>query len=91
MKCILTCKCGDTPEFAKDAYSLLFPETETPTLISGDDEIMKFSTGFPQGSEAYSYIHGIAISKEKYAIFMEIDKDNNIVQAYNLITGHQIQ
>lgn len=38
MRLIITCGCGDTTEFAKDAFRILFPGEETPQVLEMNDE-----------------------------------------------------
>lgn len=91
MKVILCCDCGDTPAFAKDAYSILFPNTTEPEIYAGDGEIAEFSTTLPQQSEAYAVVSGLSQSKEKFAVFLAINDDSSIANAYNLLTGNRMQ
>lgn len=91
MKVILCCDCGDTPAFAKDAYSILFPSGSEPAVYAGDDKIAEFSTTLPQQSEAYAIVSGLSQSKEKFAVFLDIDDDSSVANAYNLLTGNRMQ
>lgn len=34
MNLIVTCGCGDTDAFAKDAFSIIFPSAPTPPIVS---------------------------------------------------------
>lgn len=33
MRLIITCGCGDTTQFAKDAFKILHPDEETPEVV----------------------------------------------------------
>ena len=91
MKIILSCKCGDTPTFARDAYSLLFPDAPTPNTYIGGAAIERAASRFSSTSEAYQYIMGVANSREKYAVYLDVNDNGGIVEAYNLLTGNRIQ
>lgn len=92
MKVILSCKCGDTPKFAEDAYSLLFPgESTTPEQVVGEYKIGLVATRFSPSSEARQYISGLAQTKDRFAIYLSVDEAGNIIETYNLLTGNRIQ
>lgn len=37
MRLIVTCGCGDTTQFAKDAFKIMFPKEELPKVIESPD------------------------------------------------------
>lgn len=83
-KVILCCSCFRMDKKATEAYALLFPNEEQPTLIKGRDRIYKYA-------KKINNDHMVAISKlsGKYAYFIEFD-GNNITKEYNLLTGQRI-
>lgn len=88
---ILVCNCNDTPKFAEESFSLLFPNLSTPKVIAGDTAINAFADILPPKTEACRYIRGIANNKERFAIYLDWDDSGNIRSAYNLLTGKKIQ
>lgn len=38
MRIIITCGCGDTTQFAKEAFKILYPDEKVPKLIEMNDE-----------------------------------------------------
>lgn len=87
---VLTCKCGDTPKFAEESFSLLFPGLPTPKIVSGS-AIPTVADALPAKSEAARYIRGLVSNKERYAVYLSWDPSGNILSAYNLLTGRRIQ
>ena len=82
MKYILCCTCFNMEKKAREAFSLLFPNEVSPTVVKGKDRIYKLS-------QTLNNEHIKAISKlsGKFAYYVELDDSNNIVKEYNLLTG----
>lgn len=57
---IVTCGCGETDEFAKNAFRLLFPNTDCPQInrkapISQNPKILEFVKALEKSGKAYAY------------------------------------
>lgn len=57
---IVTCGCGETDEFAKNAFRLLFPNTDCPKIIrmasiSRNPKILEFVKALEKSGKAYAY------------------------------------
>lgn len=70
---------------AKEAFSLLFPDTPMPEIVRGRDRLYKLG-------KKISSPHILAISKlsGKFAYYVELDENNTIIKEINLITGGRI-
>lgn len=82
---ILTCSCHNMDKRAKEAFSLLFPDTPMPEIVRGRDKLYKL--GKSLGND-----HIIAISKlsGKFAYYVELDDNNTITKEVNLLTGARV-
>lgn len=87
---ITTCPCPGTPEFAKEAYSLLFPNKPVPTIISQHHLIAGLADKYPN-SDFRNYLLGLARSKEKFAYLFEVSPKGEILNLVNLKTGARVQ
>lgn len=79
---ILTCSCHNMDKRAKEAFSLLFPDTPMPEIVRGRDRLYKLGKSLDNQ-------HILAISKlsGKFAYYMELDESNAITKEVNLLTG----
>lgn len=75
---ILTCGCGDTDKFAKDAYSLLFPDSPAPALVH--------SMGIIRDKKLRDIVNGLT-KRKKYAYLLRYG-DN--IEVWDLIKGVRI-
>ena len=87
MRAIISCDCAQTPEYAKDAYSLLYPNTETPPLYTSFSRLIEET---PQHSNVRAYLTAISKTKRKFAYFLEWDEDGNVTTNINLLTGKKV-
>ena len=87
---IVTCQCPGTPEFAKEAYSILFPHKEQPELFAQKHLIASLADKFPN-SDFRNYLLGLVRSKEKFAYLFEISPNGEILKLTNLKTGARVQ
>lgn len=81
MKTILTCGCGNTDQFAKDAYKLLFPKAELPPVVH--------SMGVIKNKLLRTVVNGLLDGREKYAYFL--DWTDQSVAVWDLVKGVQIR
>lgn len=91
MKIILCCKREGTKDFARNAFSLLFPDAPAPYTYIGGAAIERAASRFSPTSEAYQYIMGVANSREKYAVYLDVMDNGVIVEAYNLLMGNRMK
>lgn len=88
MQAIFCCKCGNTPDFSRDAYQMLFPDATPPKVYAGKDEIyqlFKASRG-----ELAEYLRPFTNRKGKFSYFIEADGSGSIMNLYDLMTGRRI-
>lgn len=62
---IITCKCGDTEEFARNAYRILFKSDDYPKMINGRIVIKAYLPSFPP--EYQDKVEALVRSKDKFA------------------------
>lgn len=84
-KCILVCTCFNMEKKAREAFSLLFPNEVSPEVIKGRDRISKFAA-----ETKNDHIKALSKLTGRFAYYVELDEDNNIVEEYNLVTGQRI-
>lgn len=77
---IYTCNCGDTDKFAKDAFRILFPNTDLP-------ETVQFAT--TRNSELNKYMNAIKSSHEKFAYYVSYDDDT--FEMWDLLKGVRVK
>lgn len=81
---VITCGCGNTNEFAKDAFKLLFPNQKFPILLFSKVSISMFADG--QGKEVKKYFNAIIDTDDKYAYYAKIE-NGKIIELWNLLKG----
>ena len=84
MKYILCCTCFNMEKKAREAFSLLFPNEVSPTVVKGKDRIYKLSQELKN-----EHIKAISRLSGKFAYYVNLD-ENTIFEEYNLITGKRI-
>lgn len=84
---IVACRCGDTDDFAKDAYRLLFPNTEMPQFLSGSTEVGNLYSALPNNTMS-DHLLALLRSNKKYARYMEYDDD--LIAEWDLLTGQRL-
>ena len=87
MNAIICCSCGDTPAYSKDCYSLLYPNTPTPTLYTDPHTLLP---KLPYPSNVYDYVSAIAQTKGKYSYYIAWDEKGNTTDNVNLLTGRKV-
>ena len=84
MKYILCCTCFNMEKKAREAFSLLFPNEVSPTVVKGKDRIYKLSQELKN-----EHIKAISRLSGKFAYYVNLD-ENTIFEEYNLITGKRV-
>lgn len=84
-KFILICSCFNMGKKASEAYTLMFPDEVLPPVIKGRDRIAKFAA-----ETTNEHVKAISRLSGKFAYYVKLDDDNNIVEEYNLVTGRRI-
>lgn len=84
-KFILICSCFNMGKKASEAYALKFPNEVLPPIIKGRDRIAKFAA-----ETKNEHIKAIGKLSGRFAYYVKLDDDNNIVEEYNLTTGQRI-
>lgn len=80
---IVSCGCGETDQFAQDAYRLLFPKHPMPPLVSSLYAYNQLK-GVPHEGKTYELAKAALISNGKYAYFFGDG------QIYDLLKGVRI-
>lgn len=86
MKFILTCACSGRDKKAITEYDILFPNSTTPEVVKGRDNLMKLATKYNN-----SHLRAIARLSRNFAYYVDIDSDGNILEEYDLATGKRIK
>lgn len=84
MKLIITCGCGDTTQFAKDAFKIAFPNEELPEIYEKIDQ-----TQMDDLNKIIVSCGGEEIDFSKpYAL--EVDDSGYNGSIYDLLKGYKI-
>lgn len=89
MKVILVCSCSGMKEKAVQAYKILFPKEEEPTLFVGKDAIKKFASYHP-GTNVANYAQAISKKNSRYSYYVEFDEKGDVTDNWNLLTGKRV-
>lgn len=81
MKYLLVCSCFNMEKKAREAFSVLFPNEVSPTVVKGKDNIAKLSKSFDN-----EHIRAISKLTGKFAFYVHMNESNQITEEYNLIT-----
>lgn len=82
MNVLVTCGCGDTDQFARDAYKLIFPGHPMPPVVSSLYALGKVKD-FPTSGTLYEQAKALLTSDAKYAFYFGDG------QVYDLLTGER--
>lgn len=80
MNIIVTCGCGDTDKFVKDAYKLIFPKEELPPIMSGEEAQEFYETD----DYTHTLITALTKSQDKFAFLL---KDGGV---WDLLKGNRV-
>lgn len=78
---ILTCGCGNTDQFSKDAFGLLFHDDKLPNIVH--------SMGIMRDKLLRTVVNGLVDGKEVYAYFLTWNDKS--VSVWDLLKGVQIR
>lgn len=82
---IVHCGCGNTEQFALDAYHLLFPNTPTPEVVAGIDSAKQFATLTPQVA---SHLQAL-LKTPPFARLFEYTS-TTLIHEWDLLKGEQV-
>lgn len=85
MRYLLTCSCFNMEKKAREAFSILFPNEVSPTVVKGRDRIYKLSQSLDN-----EHIKAISKLTGRFAYYVELNESNQITAEYNLITMQRI-
>lgn len=85
---IINCGCGNTDDFSKDAYRMLFPDDDLPRIIH--------KLGIVKHKLLRDIVTALVDGKEKYAYFVSYGKagivgDKEEVYVWDLLKGIRIR
>lgn len=78
---IVTCGCNDTDKFAKDAFKILFPDTDIPPLSQHQS--------ISQNPEICEFVKALEKSNKPYAYYFKEENDN--IEAWDLLKGVRVR
>lgn len=78
---IVHCDCGDTGDFAKTAYKMLFPNAKLPQVLEGRLQTKDLAKTEPGIRD---YLMALVNSDEAYAYYFNTD---NGIEAWDLLKG----
>lgn len=90
MEVLVSCNCGDTPVFARQAYMDLTGHS-APRVYSGAVGISKLIDTLPKPSMAKDYLRDYIYVKRPFAFWFTIDDNGDIKKGVDLFTGHEIK
>lgn len=77
---ILSCGCGNTDKFAKDAFRILFHTEKIPKIVK--------TMGIIKHKLLREVVSGLMDGREKYAYYLSWDDD---VEVWDLLKGERIR
>lgn len=105
MKLIITCGCGDTTQFAKDAFRIVFPKEDLPIVVDkNSDNAVLLELLFEMLAVICAQVNGMRANfdiEEKFAYYisstpcMKYDEGtgwyNDLdIEVYDLRKGHYV-
>lgn len=91
MRLIITCGCGDTTQFAKDAFKIMFPKDKIDKLVEKPDSDLLLTIN----NYLSDYVGKDIDFSEPYALLLDDeyynkDMERQMVKIYDLIKGARI-
>lgn len=101
---MITCGCGDTTQFAKDAFKIAFPDEELPIVIEKNKEnevLLKFIIDLLDVIVANQGSNHQLSGEDKFAYYIQADRlmrcdeedqwyNDMDIQIFDLIKGYYI-
>lgn len=82
---ILICSCFNMEKKAREAFSILFPNEISPTVVKGRDRIYKLSQSLDN-----EHIKAISKLTGRFAYYVQLNESDQVTEEYNLITMQRI-
>lgn len=83
-KIILICSCFNMEKRAREAFTLIYPNEVSPEVVKGRDRIGRLADELKsQHLKAISRLSG------KFAFYVSLDDDNEVLEEYDLLTGRR--
>lgn len=83
-KIILICSCFNMEKRAREAFALIYPNEVSPEVVKGRDRIGRLADELKsQHLKAISRLSG------KFAFYVSLDDDNEVLEEYDLLTGRR--
>lgn len=89
MNVVLRCSCGGIQTHVEKSMGLLKLAPANETFI-GKEKIRKFAASLPAESNARQYMDSIAKKSGRYAFYMALNGEGDILSLYNLVTGKKV-
>lgn len=86
MNYIITCGCGNTDDFVRDALPLLLGEVPEHSYYSGVEEIDQLMLTLPK-SQFKDQLRALRYGPEKFAYYYELGEGYTIAACYDLVKG----
>lgn len=86
---IFCCKCKSIPNYARDAADLILKKRglRAPNPII-QENIYRILPNIRKNSKGYRMIEKYITRKGKFAFFVALDDDGNVVETINLLKGY---
>lgn len=84
MKYLVSCKCGNTDEFARSAFKMLFPNEELPEILSGRIVVKTRAQDVPEFKDE---LMALVNSDEPFAYYFDTDTP----QVWDLLKGVRVR
>lgn len=88
MDYIICCKCKSVPKYARDAASfILKPRGVRVPNITQQADVHQLLWNVRKNSEGYRLLEGFMKRKGKFAFYVSLDNDGNILETIDLLKG----
>lgn len=88
MNYIFCCKCKSVPKYAKNAATIILkPRGIKVPNVTPQTEVYGALQNVRKNSEGYRLLEGFMKRKGKFAFYISLDKDGNILETIDLLKG----
>lgn len=89
MKFIIACSCGQTVQYAMDAYTYMAHTRTLPDIYRTNKGYVLLNK-LPRGTNIYDYISKLLSTNSKYAYYFEYDDKGDVVKQWDLLEGRKV-
>lgn len=86
---IISCGCGNSSTYCRNAYKVLHPNSPIPQLyVKGKARSLLES--LPNPSEAYTQLSNLMTKRGRFGYLLEWDEDGKVTEFYDLLKSRRM-